>query len=167
MIKENFGKTGKFWPHILPTLFWEIVNCKQNSSQLVEQNFEHWDVKQIARNFEVRIFCQNYNSLRPCFLLQNRPAAGKMLFAILGVFLVCNISISIIAFGISYLGSNQAHLTAAGLLLLDVLILLYPAAMLANSCANFPLLLLTMGSFRKTLKKILKLQKWNTRCFGA
>ena len=90
---------------------------------------------------------------------QANAAAAKMLFAISGVFLVCNISISIIAFGISYLGSNQDHLTAAGLLLLDVLILLYPAAVLANSCANFPLLLLTMGSFRKTLKKILKLQK--------
>ena len=63
---------------------------------------------------------------------------------------------------IAYLAESKSQLTGSDLVLQDILTLMHPVAMLANSCATFALLLLTMGSFRKTLRKNLWVEEMKT-----
>ena len=90
---------------------------------------------------------------------QSTAAATKMLFAVSSVFLISTITLSAMSFASSFLDSYQEEWNDTDIFLRRLLALLFPIPILANSSANFLVLLVTMETFRTTLKKVLQVKK--------
>ena len=89
---------------------------------------------------------------------QANAAACRMLFVLSSVFLVCNLASSTVAYVMWRLSQMEPDSGDSRWIILQILKLVYPLTVFANSTANFPCLILTMAKFRKTLWVVLKIQ---------